>query len=107
MYVPVIMASQVAPVVKNPPANAGEARHTALIPGSARAPGGGNGNPLQYSSLENPMDCGAWRATVRGVAKSRTRLKQHARVYNHKADLSKVSGYSTYSVNGHFRCPCL
>ena len=45
-----------------------------LIPGSGRSPGEGNGNPLQYSYLENPMDRGAWWATVHGVAKSRTRL---------------------------------
>ena len=45
-----------------------------LIPGSGRSPGEGNGNPLQYSCLENPMDRGAWWATVHGVAKSRTRL---------------------------------
>ena len=45
-----------------------------LIPGSGRSPGEGNGNPLQYSRLENPMDGGAWLATVHGVAKSRTRL---------------------------------
>ena len=45
-----------------------------LIPGSGRSPGEGNGNPLQYSCLENPMDRGAWWATVYGVAKSRTRL---------------------------------
>ena len=44
------------------------------IPGSGRCPGDGNGNPLQYSCLENPMDRGAWQATVHGVAKSRTRL---------------------------------
>ena len=44
------------------------------IPGSGRPPGEGNGNPLQYSSLENPMDGGAWSATVHGVTKSRTRL---------------------------------
>ena len=44
------------------------------IPGSGRSPGEGNGNPLQYSCLENPMDVGAWLATVHGVAKSRTRL---------------------------------
>ena len=43
-----------------------------LIPGSRRSPGEGNGNPFQYSCLENPMDRGAWRATVHGVAKSRT-----------------------------------
>ena len=58
-------------VVKNPPANAGDA---GSIPGSGRAPGGGNGNLLQYSYLENSMDRGAWQATVHGVAKSQTRL---------------------------------
>ena len=45
-----------------------------LIPGLERSPGEGTGNPLQYSCLENPMDSGAWQATVRGVAKSQTRL---------------------------------
>ena len=44
------------------------------IPGSGKSPGGGNGNPLQYSYLDNPMDRGAWWATVHGVTKSRTRL---------------------------------
>ena len=52
--------------VKNPPANAQEARDTGLIPGSGRSPGEGNGNPLQYSCLEKPMDRGAWWATVHG-----------------------------------------
>ena len=56
-------------VVKNPPANAGDA---GSIPGSGRSPGGGHGNPLQYSCWENPMDRGAWRGTDHGVAKSRT-----------------------------------
>ena len=51
--------------------NAGEGDS---IPGSGRSPGQGNGNPVQYSCLENPMDGGAWRATVHGVAKSQTRL---------------------------------
>ena len=60
-------------VVKNPPANAGNKREVGLIPGSRRSPGGGHGNSLQYSCLENPMDRGAWRATVHGVAKSQTR----------------------------------
>ena len=50
-------------VVKNLPANAGD---SGSIPGSERFPGEGNGNPLQYSFLENPMDRGAWRATVHG-----------------------------------------
>ena len=45
-----------------------------LIPGSGRSPGEGNGNPLQYACLENPMDRGAWQATVHGVAKNQTRL---------------------------------
>ena len=57
---------------KNPPANAGDAENGGLIPGSGRSLGGRNGNPLQYSSLENPMDGGAWRATVHGVANSQT-----------------------------------
>ena len=58
-------------VVKNPPASA---RDVGSIPGSGKSPGGENGNPLQYSCLENPMDRGAWRATVHEVAKSQTRL---------------------------------
>ena len=49
---------------KNPPANAGDIRDVGLIPGSGSSPGGGHGNPLQYSCLENLMDRGAWRATV-------------------------------------------
>ena len=57
-------------VVKNPPANAGDTRDTGSIPGSGRCPGAGNSNPFWYSCLENPMDRGAWRPTVHGVAKS-------------------------------------
>ena len=53
-------------IVKNPPANAGEDRVKDLIPGSGRSPAAGNGNPLQYSCLENSTDRGAWRATVHG-----------------------------------------
>ena len=56
--------------VKNLPANAGDIRDTDLMPGSGRSPGGMHGNPLQYSCLENPVDRGAWQATVHGVAKS-------------------------------------
>ena len=62
-------ASQVAPVVKNPPANAGDIV-AGSIPGLGRSPGGGHGNPLQYSYLENLMDRGVWRATVHRVSKS-------------------------------------
>ena len=59
-------------VVKNLPTNAGDARHVGSIPGLGRSPGGGNGNPLPSSCLGNPVDRGAWQATVRGVTKSRT-----------------------------------
>ena len=61
--------SQVVLVVKNPPANAGDLRDSGLIPGLGRSPGGGNGNPLQYSFLENPMDREAWWAAVHGGLK--------------------------------------
>ena len=56
--------------------NAGAAGDTGSIPEQGRSPGGGHGNPLQYSCLENPMDRGAWRATVHGVAQSQTGLKR-------------------------------
>ena len=68
-------APYVARVVKNLPAHAGEVRDTGSIPGWGRSPEGGHGNPLQYSCLENPMDKGAWYATVHGVTKNGTRLK--------------------------------
>ena len=61
-------------MVKNPPA---EARHTGLILGSGRSPGGGNGNPFQDSCLENSMDREAWKAIVHGVAKSQMQLTTH------------------------------
>ena len=64
-----VRASQVALVVKNLLANAGDLRDTGSIPGSGRSPRGGHDNPLQYSCLENPMDREAWRATIHGVAK--------------------------------------
>ena len=74
-------ASQVAPVVKNLPAHAGDARDVGSIPGLGRSSGVGNGNPLQYSFLENPMDRGAWRATVHGVTKSQARLSDRAHTH--------------------------
>ena len=64
-----IWASQVALVVKNLPGNAENIRDARSIPGSRRSSGGGNGNPFQYSCLENPMDRGAWWATVLGGCK--------------------------------------
>ena len=57
-------------MVKNPPTNAGDIRDAGLISGLGRSPRGGHGNPLQYSCLENPMDRGAWRATVHRVSES-------------------------------------
>ena len=66
MY-PHIWASQVELVVKNLPANVEDIKDMGSVIGSGRSPGGGNGNPLQYSFLENPMDRGAWQATVHGV----------------------------------------
>ena len=68
-------ASRVALVVKNLPTNAGDVRDMGSIPGLGRAPGEGNGDPLQYSCLENSKDRGAWQATVHRAAKSRTQLK--------------------------------
>ena len=71
-----IWASQVALVVENFPASAGEVREVGSIPGSGKSLGGGYGNPLQYSCLENPMDRGARWAVVRRVTNSQTRRKQ-------------------------------
>ena len=72
----VIASHQVALVVKNPPTSEGDIRDASLIPGSGRSPGEGNGNPLQYSCLENPVDREACWATVHRVAKTWTQLKQ-------------------------------
>ena len=69
-------AARPALVVNNPPANAGDIRDTWFDPWGRRAPGEGNGNPLQYSCLGNPMDRGAWRAIVHGFEKSPTQLKR-------------------------------
>ena len=69
---PSIMSFPGWSVVKNPPANAGAARNSGSLPGSGRFPGVGNGNPLQYSCLENSVYRGAWEATVYGYMKSQT-----------------------------------
>ena len=63
-------------MVKNMPAKARDAGDSGSIPRLGRSPGGEHGNPLRYSCLENPMDRGAWQATVHRVAKSQTRLKR-------------------------------
>ena len=81
-------------MVKNLLANAGDLRGTGLILGLGRSLGEGNGNPLQYSCLENPMDRGFWWATVHKVAKSQTRLKQlsmHACMHAGTLDSSVLS----------------
>ena len=67
-----LWASQMALVIKNSSANAGDARDVGLIPGLGRSPGEGHGNPLQCSCLGNPVDRGAWQATVCEVAESET-----------------------------------
>ena len=81
-------------VVKYPPANAGDAGDSGLMPGSGRSPGEGNGNPLQYSCLGNPMNRGAWWATVHGVTKSHT---EHAHTW-------KCGGTCVVCVLGEESC---
>ena len=80
-------ASHVALVVKNPPANAGDVRDAGLIPGLGRSPGGGYGNLVQYSCLEDLTDRGAWWATIHRVTKSQIllqRLKMHTHIVQYK-----------------------
>ena len=72
------MENEGGTVVKESLANAGDARDEGSVSGLGRFPGEGNGNPLQYSCLEDSMDRGGWGATVRGVTKSQTRLSTHA-----------------------------
>ena len=79
----IFMASQMVPVVKNPPATTGDPSDMDSIPGSGRFSGLGNGNPFQYSCLENSMDRGAWWTTVYRFAKSRTRLSDWACTHIH------------------------
>ena len=80
-------------VVKNLPANTGDAGDVGSIPGLGKSPGGGNSNPLQYSCLGNPMDRGAWSITFHGVSKSRTQLsmqtiKTYVKNLNDKGEIS-------------------
>ena len=76
VVIPICGASQGVLVIKNLPTNAVDVRDLGLTPGLGRSPGGGHGNPLQYSCLENPMDSGAWKAAVPGITESQTRLKR-------------------------------
>ena len=68
-------ASQMALGVNNTPDNSGDKSHGGLTPGPGSSPGGGNGSPLQYSCLENPMGRGTWQAAVHRVTKNQTKLK--------------------------------
>ena len=90
-------------VVKNPPANAGDVRNVGLIPGSRRSPGEVNGNPLQYSCLENPMYRGAWQATVHRVPKSQTWLGEHIPSYKGGPSLRTTSSLKAL-LRAHILC---
>ena len=97
-------------MVENPPANAGDTRDGVVIPWAGRSSGVGNSSPLQYSCLENPMDRGAWRATVCGIIKSRTRLSvracAHTHTHTHKI-LVVFEDFSGGHSGGHGRVPVL
>ena len=88
-----VWVSQEAPMVKNPPASIGD---TGSIPGSGRSPGGGNGNALQSSCLQNCMDRGAWQATVHRVAQRWTRLKRLSTLVQGFRETSLL-GFDCYS----------
>ena len=89
-----VWSSLVVLVVKYPPASAGDTREEGSIPGLGRSLGGGQGNTLQCSCLENPMDRGAWWATVHRVTKSWTRLKQ-------------FSTHTVMCIRTHWMCACM
>ena len=88
-------------VVKNPPANAGDARDMGLISGSGRSPEGGNGNPIQYTCLENPMDGGAWWGTVHGVTKSQTWLSTSPLILTHMVKAKDAAKYPQIEFSLH------
>ena len=101
-----VWASQVTLVVRNQPTNAGDIRDTGSIHGSRRVPGGGNGNPLQYSCLENPMGREAWRAIVHGITElDTTEMNGHARTQAWFSPLSSASWNFNFQqgvLNFHF-----
>ena len=92
-----LLAPQMALVVKNPPTKARDIRNTSSTPGSGRSCGGGRGNPLQYSCLENPLDRRAWRATVHGVVESQTQLKRLSTCTQHQ-EKSEIFWYLAMAV---------
>ena len=81
--------------MKSLPASAGDAGDVGSIPGPGKSPGEGNGNPLQYSCLGNPMDGGAWWAAVHGVAKSRTRLSNFTFTFHFHALEKEMATHSS------------
>ena len=96
-------------VVKNLLASAGDARVLSSIPGSERSPGGRNGNPLQYSWLENPMNRGAWQAMVHSVAKSWTQLSnwaQHIKMLRHPSLAHASLAFLWFKELRHWACVC-
>ena len=99
-------ASQMVSVVKNPLANAGDTRDSGSIPGSERSPGVGNGKPLQYSCLENPMDRGAWQLQSVGRQESDTtecaRAHTHTHTHTHTQHRENASVTVSYCANA----PC-
>ena len=88
-------------VVKNTPANAGDTGDAGSILGLGRSPGGGNGNPLQYSCLENPIDSGTWQATVRRVAESQTLLSTWAHMHMHVCMSNLICQFIPVSAAPH------
>ena len=91
--------SYVTLAVKNLPASEADVRDEGSVPGSGRSAGGGHGNPLQYSCLENPMDRRAWWATVQTVSKNRTRLKQ---LSMHVGDIKQCLQTFFFFFDRHF-----
>ena len=95
--------SQVVLVVKNLPVNAGDRREVGSIPGSGQSPGGRHGSPLQYSRLENPMDRGAWWATVHGGHKEQD--TPEACTHIHEYDLLNVGiSVRPLCIGNNFKC---
>ena len=94
-------------VIKNPPVNAGDAGDVGSMPGSGRFPGGGNGNPLQYSCLGNPMDRGAWQATVHGVAKHQMHLSTSAQAFPETKGMRGKDHRALLSVSTTQKCNCI